>query len=84
MPYSLNFSRQAFKELEQINEPFYSKVKLAISTLALDPRPYGYKKLKGRTGYRIKVGIYRIIYDIVDTELIVDVITIGHRKDVYD
>jgi mRNA interferase RelE/StbE len=84
MAYSLNFSRQALKELERIPEPFYSKIKQAIRALTVNPRPHGYIKLKNRDGYRIRVGNYRIIYDIFDTELIVDIITIGDRKDVYD
>lgn len=84
MPYSLDFSKQALKELEKINEPFYSNIKQAIFKLIENPRPQGYKKLKGRTGYRIRTGNYRIIYDIFDNELIVDIITLGHRKDIYD
>lgn len=82
--YSLSFSKQALKELEKINEPFYSNIKNAIVKLAGDPRPQGYKKLKGRDGYRIRVGNYRVIYDIFDALLIVDIITLGHRKDIYD
>ncbi|MBS1527888.1 MAG: type II toxin-antitoxin system RelE/ParE family toxin [Bacteroidetes bacterium] len=84
MAYSLNFSRQAIKMLEKINEPFYSNIKQAIVNLTTDPRPQGYKKLKGRDGYRIRVGSYRVIYDIFDTQLVVDIITIGHRKDIYE
>jgi mRNA interferase RelE/StbE len=49
-----------------------------------NPRPAGYKKLKGRDGYRIRAGNYRIIYDIFDKELIVDIITLGHRKNIYE
>jgi mRNA interferase RelE/StbE len=49
-----------------------------------NPRPAGYKKLKDRDGYRIRTGNYRIIYDIFDNELIVDIITLGHRKDTYE
>lgn len=84
MAYTLNFSRQALKELEKINEPFYSNIKQAIFNLTENPRPQGYKKLKGRDSYRIRIGNYRVIYGIFDNELIVDVITIGHRKDVYE
>jgi mRNA interferase RelE/StbE len=84
MAYSLHFSRQAFKELEQINEPFYYSIKQAIFNLAQNPRPQGYKKLKGRDAYRIRIGNYRVIYDIIDNELVVDIITLGHRKDVYE
>ena len=84
MLYSLNFSRQALRDLERINEPFYSRIKQAIAALTINPRPQGYKKLKDRDGYRIRVGDYRVIYDIFDARLIVDVITLGHRKDVYE
>jgi mRNA interferase RelE/StbE len=83
MVYTLNFSKQALKELGEIHEPFYSNIKQAIFDLAKNPRPNGYKKLKGRDGYRIRVGNYRIIYDIFDTVLVVDIITLGHRKDIY-
>jgi mRNA interferase RelE/StbE len=47
-------------------------------------RPTGYKKQKGRDGYRIRVADYRIIYDIFDDVLLVDVIDLGHRKDIYE
>jgi mRNA interferase RelE/StbE len=84
MPYSLDFSKQALKELEKINEPFYSNIKEAISNLTENPRPAGYKRLKGRDGYRIRIGNYRVIYDIFDTELIIEIVTLGHRKDIYE
>ena len=51
--------------------------------LADNPRPYGYIKLKNRQGYRISVGNYRIIYDIYDNILTVDVIGVGDRKWIY-
>ena len=84
MAYSLNFNRQALKQLEKINEPHYSKIKGAITGLTENPRPQGYKKLKGQQGYRIRVGDYRIIYEIFDKILLVDVITVADRKDIYD
>jgi len=83
MTYFLNFSKQAFKELEKISEPHYSRIKKAIYDLADNPRPHGYKKLQGIDGYRIRVGDYRIIYDIFDNELVVEIITLGNRKDIY-
>ncbi|RYE28638.1 MAG: type II toxin-antitoxin system RelE/ParE family toxin [Sphingobacteriaceae bacterium] len=83
MFYKINFSKLAFKELAKIPEPYYSNIKQVIYNLPENPRPQGYKSLKGRTGFRIRVGNYRIIYDIIDTVLVVNVITIGHRKDVY-
>ena len=83
MSYSVVFSTQALKNLEKVNEPYYSKLKSAIQNLRRNPRPVGCKKLKGREGYRIRVGNYRIIYEIFDTQLIVTVIAIGHRKEIY-
>ncbi len=59
------------------------KLKKAIIALTSNPRPHGYIQLKGRDSYRIKVGDYRIIYDIFDSRLTVDIIKIGDRKDVY-
>ncbi len=56
----------------------------AISNLASNPRPDGYKKLMGRPGYRIRIGDYRVIYKIEDKILIVFVIDIGHRKNIYE
>lgn len=84
MTYRVQFSRQAFKELERLNEPFHSNIRQAISHLAQNPRPHGFKKLKGRNGYRIRIGDYRVIYEIFDAELLIDVITFGHRKDIYE
>lgn len=84
MIYALNFSKRAFKELAKINEPFYSNIKFAIINLTENPRPQGYKKLKGRDGYRIRVGDYRIIYEIFDSELVIDIIDLGHRKNIYE
>ena len=84
MYYYLDFSKQALKELEIINEPFYSNIKDAILDLAENPRPNGYKKLKGRDAYRIRIGNYRVIYNIFDNELIIEIIALGHRKDIYE
>jgi mRNA interferase RelE/StbE len=84
MSYSLNFTKHALRDLEDINEPYYSAIKKAIYNLTTDPRPIGYIKLKGRNGFRIRVGNYRIIYDIFDLELLIEVIAIGHRKDIYE
>ena len=54
MAYDLTFSKQDVKNLERINEPFYSSIKQSILALTKDPRPQGYKKLKGCPGYRGK------------------------------
>lgn len=82
--YKLRIEKSVQKALEKIDEPYYSKIKIAILNLAENPRPQGYKKLKGRDGFRIRVANYRIIYDIFDNILSVDVIDLGHRKDIYE
>lgn len=84
MAYKVSLTKAAIKALENINEPYYSKIKTAIYNLADNPKPQGYKKLKGRDGYRIRVSEYRVIYDIYDDILLVDVINLGHRKDIYE
>jgi mRNA interferase RelE/StbE len=82
--YKLRIEKTVLKSLEKINEPHYSKIKAAILNLANNPQPAGYKKLKGRDGFRIRVADYRIIYDIFGDILQVDVIDLGHRKDIYE
>jgi mRNA interferase RelE/StbE len=84
MAYHVTLKKRAIKALEKINEPYYSNIKETIYSLADNPRPIGYKKLKGRDAYRIRVSDYRIIYDIFENNLVVDVIDLGHRKDIYD
>ena len=83
MAYQIRIKKRAIKALAKINEPYFTQIKQAIYNLQENPRPQGYKKLKGRDAYRIRVANYRIIYEIIDAELIVDVIAIGHRKDIY-
>ncbi|MFV8268751.1 type II toxin-antitoxin system RelE family toxin [Flavobacterium sp. GT2N3] len=84
MSYTITFKDKVIKSLIKINEPFYSAIKKQIYDLAENPRPHGYRKLKGRKGYRIRVGDYRVIYEIFDHILLIDVINLGHRKDIYD
>lgn len=84
MPYQITLRKRAIKALENISEPYYSNIREAIYALADDPRPRGYKKLKGREAYRIRVADYRIIYDIMDDILLIDVIDLGHRRDIYE
>ncbi|MCF8465699.1 MAG: type II toxin-antitoxin system RelE/ParE family toxin [Flavobacteriales bacterium] len=84
MTYVVRVERKAQKKLAKISEPYYSKIKKAILALAENPRPTGCKQLSGRSGYRIRVADYRIIYEIVDDLLLVEVIELGHRRDIYD
>jgi len=83
MKYRVTIKKSVIKSLEKVQEPFYSSIKAALYNLAENPRPSGCKKLQGREGYRIRVGDFRIIYQIFDEVLVVEVIHFGHRKDVY-
>jgi mRNA interferase RelE/StbE len=83
MTYTINFSRHAYQDLEKIHDPYYTRIKEAIRNLAQTPRPTGCKKLRGQSAYRIRVGNYRIIYDIFDKQLIITIIALGDRKDIY-
>ncbi len=81
--YKVQVERKAQKKLAKIPSPYYVNIKTAILNLANNPRPQGCKKLKGRDGYRIRVADYRVIYEIHDDVLLVQVIDLGHRKDIY-
>jgi mRNA interferase RelE/StbE len=82
--YTITISKVAQKQLDKLSDKHVASILESIAALASNPRPSGVKKLKGREGYRIRKGDYRIIYDIHDYILVVDVIAIGHRKDIYE
>ena len=82
--YTVYLSKRAKKELDKLSDSNAQPILSAIANLAEDPRPNGCKKLKGRDGFRIRIGNYRVIYEVIDSQLIVDVITLGQRKDIYD
>ena len=83
MPYQVIINKKVVKTLAKTNEPDYSNIKEVLFSLADNPRPYGYIQMKGRDAYRIRVGNYRIIYEVFDDKLIVQVIDLGHRKEIY-
>ena len=83
MNYTVVFLRRAQKELGSLPITEYERVRDAIGGLATDPRPPGCKKLSGRDGWRIRIGDYRVIYDISNTELLITVVRAGHRLDIY-
>lgn len=82
--YHIFLSKTAQKQLDKLSDNIADPIINTIAMLANNPRPNGCKKLKGRDGYRIRQGNFRIIYDIYDNRLIIEVILIAHRKDVYD
>ncbi len=84
MAYSVEFTPRARKQFLSFEARPKKRVARAVDALSENPRPAGHKKLSGAdTLYRIRVGDFRIVYEIHDSRLVVLVITIGHRGDVY-
>lgn len=83
MTYRIEFRPAAFKSLRSLDSLAYRRIRKAIDSLAEDPRPKGCTKLTGMDAWRVRVGQYRIIYTITDSELLVLVVKIGHRKEIY-
>lgn len=81
--YTINIHKKASKFLADLPEPYRSNIVRAISNLSDNPRPFGYIKLTGEEAYRIRVGDYRIIYEIFEEIITIDVIRINHRREVY-
>ena len=84
MNYQVVIDKKVLKKLEKISEPHYKALKDSILALEAEPRPFGVLKLKGRSGYRIRVGNYRVIYEINDDLKLVTIIFIAHRSKVYE
>ena len=74
--YTAVLSKKAQKVLDKFSDHIAGPILDAIADLEENPKPIGYKKLTGRDGYRIRVGDYRIIYDVFDTELIIDIVAL--------
>ena len=84
MPYRIEFSPRADRDLGALPHEAQARVRTRIDALALNPRPVGVEKLAGETGaYRVRVGTYRILYEIHDRVLRVVLLKIGHRREVY-
>ena len=81
--YELVFRKSVARDLRAIPNRDVNKIMLRIRALAKDPRPVGCEKLSGQERYRIRQGPYRVIYEIEDDRLIVLVVKIGQRRDVY-
>jgi len=81
--YSVVIRRSAGKDIEALPTADRRRVVARIQALATDPRPVGCEKLSGEEKYRLRQGDYRILYEITDRELIVTVVKVGNRRDVY-
>lgn len=81
--YKIEFKKSAAKEIKSLPDKYLKKVLDKISSLSKTPRPFDCKKLTSKNKYRVRVGIYRIVNKVEDENLIVVVIKVGHRKNVY-
>lgn len=83
MTYRIELRPAAVKALRRIDQVDRRRIQGAIALLSVDPRPPGAKRLVGRPAWRVRVGDYRVIYTIEDDVLLVVVVALGHRGDVY-
>lgn len=82
--YRVEIARRALKALVALPRGEQQRVRAAIDLLADNPRPPGCTKLVGEDDtYRVRVGVYRIVYEVLDDRLLVHVVRVGHRRDVY-
>lgn len=81
--YNVRIKRSAAKELEAVPPKDRRRLVTKIESLARNPRPAGTEKLSGEEKYRLRQGDYRVLYEIVDADLIVTVVRVGNRRDVY-
>ena len=85
MSYRVEFTAAAARQVKKLPRPARNRVLDAIENLRDDPRPHGAKKLAGeQTAWRIRIGDYRVIYDVFASELTVTVVRAAHRREVYD
>jgi mRNA interferase RelE/StbE len=82
--YRIELRPAAVRALRKLDPPVARRLQAAIALLAEDPRPPASRPLRGRPAWRVRVGDYRVIYTIEDDVLLIVVVTLGHRRDVYD
>jgi mRNA interferase RelE/StbE len=82
--YRIELRPAAVRALKKLDPQVRRRVQGAITLLAEDPRPPAARPLRGRPGLRVRVGDYRIIYTVADDVLLIVVVTLGHRRDVYN
>jgi mRNA interferase RelE/StbE len=82
--YRIELRPAAARALRKLDPSGRPRIQGAIGLLADDPRPPASRPLRGRPGYRVRVGDYRIIYTIADDVLLIVVVAVGHRREVYD
>lgn len=84
MIYSVSVKKDVIKAIAHLDHSYRVRVADVLRSLAVDPRPHGCTPLKGFPDtWRIRIGDIRIVYEIHDDRLLVHVVRVGHRKDVY-
>ena len=83
-PYRIELRPAVARALRKLDPAIRLRIQGAIALLADDPRPPASRPLRGRPGYRVRVGDYRIIYTIADDVLLIVVVALGHRREDYD
>ena len=81
--YSIRFKSSVKKDLRSIQKQDLLRILKALEGLAKDPRPSNAKPLTGRDAWRLRIGQYRAVYTINEQEITIEIIKIGHRKNVY-
>lgn len=82
--FEIRWKRSAAKELKKLPQPVVGRILLSVAALAENPIPPNAVKLSGAVHtYRLRIGDYRLIYDVLSRVLTIEVIRVGHRKDVY-
>lgn len=82
--YRIEWKNSAYKELQKLPRQMITRIIAAVTDLSNDPYPSGVKKLIGsERSYRIRIGDYRVIYEIIENKLILEIVRVRHRKDVY-
>ena len=81
--YELRFKRSVTKDLRGISKTDVSRLLKRIDALRDEPRPLGCEKLAGKELYRIRQGVYRVVYSVDDSQVVIEVIKIGHRREIY-
>ena len=82
--YRIEWKNSAKKELRKLDRTVIPKIVAAVESLATTPHPEGHKKLQGSEHtYRIRIGDYRVVYSIEDQVLLIEIVKVGHRKNIY-
>ncbi len=81
--YIILFEKRVIKDFEGVPKTYKEKIISKINDLSSKPFPPGTKKLKGRNAWRIRIGVYRVIYTVEHEKLIIMIVKVSHRKDVY-